>query len=435
MHNRRPRKDRQHQLLVTMPTWSNVGVAITDICTGLYSFGNIMAALVARAKDGLGQRVDASLLETQVATLANIAGCVANRVRTQRTLHCRHAISIAGITCWLARRLVDWVPPTKVLSRIKVFPRQMVLPHKQQISFESELSLVCWLDGHEQDTWWWGRRTMRRGNVSARRLAAQTGQMTRACAPTFFASSTGFVDLAKRKWPRSLLPRVRPFAGRGCSRVERGARAKVDRFVSAAPWGCASTPPRSGRTHKRIYMHWIVYTTALDSAPLFLLVIAQVANGPINSLQDVFSDPQAPSSVFTHELVAPFLYCVMPSERYDLFVVTDEMPSPPGARSRHGQNDPPQRPRRHQVGGKSWFSHSRSHLSSLSPLRWPWHEISNAPQLTCSLFLRADSSGQRSNSVALQPPSAAPRPCSGSIRTRSWTLTRWFTSYSDIFVA
>ena len=69
-----------------MLIWFNTGVAITDLCTGLYSFGSIMAALVARTKDGLGQRVDASLLETQVATLANIAGYVANFTRTQRVL-------------------------------------------------------------------------------------------------------------------------------------------------------------------------------------------------------------------------------------------------------------------------------------------------------------------------------------------------------------
>ncbi|CAG8664883.1 10407_t:CDS:2 [Cetraspora pellucida] len=46
-----------------------VGVAIT----GLYTHGAIMAALISRSKTNLGQRIDCSLIECQVASLANIA--------------------------------------------------------------------------------------------------------------------------------------------------------------------------------------------------------------------------------------------------------------------------------------------------------------------------------------------------------------------------
>ena len=52
---------------------SKVGVAITDVCTGLYAHGAILAALHAREQSGRGQRIDCSLLETQVATLVNVA--------------------------------------------------------------------------------------------------------------------------------------------------------------------------------------------------------------------------------------------------------------------------------------------------------------------------------------------------------------------------
>jgi formyl-CoA transferase len=55
-----------------------VGVAMTDICTGLYAHGAILAALVARARSGRGQRIDLSLLETQVAALINIASSYLN---------------------------------------------------------------------------------------------------------------------------------------------------------------------------------------------------------------------------------------------------------------------------------------------------------------------------------------------------------------------
>jgi crotonobetainyl-CoA:carnitine CoA-transferase CaiB-like acyl-CoA transferase len=50
-----------------------VGVAITDVCTGLSAQGAICAALYARERTGAGQRVDLSLLETQVSALVNVA--------------------------------------------------------------------------------------------------------------------------------------------------------------------------------------------------------------------------------------------------------------------------------------------------------------------------------------------------------------------------
>ncbi|KAF9114758.1 hypothetical protein BGW39_003261, partial [Mortierella sp. 14UC] len=49
-----------------------VGVAVTDLTTGLYAHGAIMAALLARAKTGRGQHIDCSLLESQIATLSDI---------------------------------------------------------------------------------------------------------------------------------------------------------------------------------------------------------------------------------------------------------------------------------------------------------------------------------------------------------------------------
>jgi len=49
-----------------------VGVAVTDLTTGLYAHGAIMAAILARYKTGRGQHIDCSLLDSQVVTLANI---------------------------------------------------------------------------------------------------------------------------------------------------------------------------------------------------------------------------------------------------------------------------------------------------------------------------------------------------------------------------
>jgi crotonobetainyl-CoA:carnitine CoA-transferase CaiB-like acyl-CoA transferase len=50
-----------------------VGVAITDVATGISAQGAICAALYARETTGRGQRIDLSLLETQVAALVNMA--------------------------------------------------------------------------------------------------------------------------------------------------------------------------------------------------------------------------------------------------------------------------------------------------------------------------------------------------------------------------
>ncbi|KAK5016571.1 hypothetical protein LTR39_002014 [Cryomyces antarcticus] len=50
-----------------------VGVAVTDLTTGLYTSNSIMAALLGRARTGKGQHVDVALSDCQVATLANMA--------------------------------------------------------------------------------------------------------------------------------------------------------------------------------------------------------------------------------------------------------------------------------------------------------------------------------------------------------------------------
>ncbi|GJN92826.1 hypothetical protein Rhopal_005864-T1 [Rhodotorula paludigena] len=50
-----------------------VGVAITDLTTGLYAKSAILAALLSRAQTGEGVHIDINLFESQIASLANIA--------------------------------------------------------------------------------------------------------------------------------------------------------------------------------------------------------------------------------------------------------------------------------------------------------------------------------------------------------------------------
>lgn len=50
-----------------------VGVALTDIMTGLYAVISVLAALSHRERTGSGQHIDVALLDVQIATLANQA--------------------------------------------------------------------------------------------------------------------------------------------------------------------------------------------------------------------------------------------------------------------------------------------------------------------------------------------------------------------------
>jgi crotonobetainyl-CoA:carnitine CoA-transferase CaiB-like acyl-CoA transferase len=50
-----------------------VGVAVTDLMTGMYAVAAILAALHERARSGLGQHIDLALFDTQLVALANQA--------------------------------------------------------------------------------------------------------------------------------------------------------------------------------------------------------------------------------------------------------------------------------------------------------------------------------------------------------------------------
>lgn len=54
------------------------GVALTDISTGLYAHGAIMAALIQRAKTKKGQWIQCNLLSTQLANLINVGSAYLN---------------------------------------------------------------------------------------------------------------------------------------------------------------------------------------------------------------------------------------------------------------------------------------------------------------------------------------------------------------------
>lgn len=49
-----------------------VGVAVADLFTGMFSAQAILAALIAKDRDGLGQHIDMALFDSQIAMLANV---------------------------------------------------------------------------------------------------------------------------------------------------------------------------------------------------------------------------------------------------------------------------------------------------------------------------------------------------------------------------
>ncbi|RHZ53605.1 hypothetical protein CDV55_103479 [Aspergillus turcosus] len=53
-----------------------VGVAVTDLTTGLYAVNSVLAALFERSRSGEGQHLDVCLSDCQVATLSNMAQSV-----------------------------------------------------------------------------------------------------------------------------------------------------------------------------------------------------------------------------------------------------------------------------------------------------------------------------------------------------------------------
>lgn len=79
---------------------AKVGVAVTDLATGLYAHGAILAALLKREKTGRGQKIDCDLLSTQIASLINIGSNYLNAGKEAK----RHGTSHASIVPYQAFR-------------------------------------------------------------------------------------------------------------------------------------------------------------------------------------------------------------------------------------------------------------------------------------------------------------------------------------------
>ena len=66
------------------------GLGLTDMSTGLFTHGAIMAALYARQSTGRGQHITASLFESQIALLTNVASAWLNLSLEGERWGCQH---------------------------------------------------------------------------------------------------------------------------------------------------------------------------------------------------------------------------------------------------------------------------------------------------------------------------------------------------------
>lgn len=62
-----------------------VGVAVADLFTGMFAAQAILAALIAKDRDGLGQHIDMALFDSQLAMLANVgSSCLVSEEEPKR---------------------------------------------------------------------------------------------------------------------------------------------------------------------------------------------------------------------------------------------------------------------------------------------------------------------------------------------------------------
>lgn len=89
-----------------------VGVAVTDLTTGLYTSNSIMAAIIARGRTGRGQHIDVALSDCQVATLANIASsCLISGKRDEGRWGTAHRKLNPGELFVLTNKLIASIVP------------------------------------------------------------------------------------------------------------------------------------------------------------------------------------------------------------------------------------------------------------------------------------------------------------------------------------
>ena len=138
-----------------------VGVAIADITAGLFACNAILAALFEHQRSGRGQRIDISLLDSQIAWLANVAsnyliskekpirfGNAHPNIVPYQTFKCRDGYFALGIGndnqwrqfCEKAGRM-DWADDTRFRTNAdRVKNRTELIPLLDELFVLDEIS-------------------------------------------------------------------------------------------------------------------------------------------------------------------------------------------------------------------------------------------------------------------------------------------------------
>jgi formyl-CoA transferase len=141
-----------------------VGVAVVDITTGLFAANAIQAALLARAKSGVGQAIDIALLDAQVAWLANVASSYLVSGQRPKRFGNAHPTIVPyqtfrardGFFCLAVGNDAQWQKLCEVLQRTdlaedarfqtnpaRVQHRELLIPLLQEVFATGEISF--WL--------------------------------------------------------------------------------------------------------------------------------------------------------------------------------------------------------------------------------------------------------------------------------------------------
>ncbi|KIL67906.1 hypothetical protein M378DRAFT_185477 [Amanita muscaria Koide BX008] len=143
---------------------SKVGVAVTDVSTGLYAHGAIMAALISREQTGKGAWIDCNLFETQIAGLFNIASnyLIAEKEAT------RHGTAHPSIVPYQAFPCKDGfimigagndrqfkILAEKVLGKSELVKNPKFSSNEARVKNRMELVRIIsdTLQGHSRDQW------------------------------------------------------------------------------------------------------------------------------------------------------------------------------------------------------------------------------------------------------------------------------------------
>ncbi|KAJ8607263.1 hypothetical protein MRB53_040449 [Persea americana] len=99
------------------------GVALIDLCTGMYSYGAIASALYARQYTGKGQKIDASLMETGLSLMVNLGSSYLNVGKEAVRFGCGHPsiVPYDTFTCSDAHIVVGATSNRQWATLMKVF--------------------------------------------------------------------------------------------------------------------------------------------------------------------------------------------------------------------------------------------------------------------------------------------------------------------------